>query len=228
MVVQGIAVFMVVLLFAFIYANWPAVKAELAYSRIQKQVAPTTQPTATPTLAPVTTVTPEPTPSPAPIVESPHIVISKIGVDTPINWQVPAERTLDYLTKGVAHLAGSATLGQIGNVFITGHSSDYTWNNNPYAAAFALLPKLAVGDTIQIKENGKTFEYKVANTKIVAADNVEITRPTTTPVLTLMTCYPIGTTRERYIVQAALTSSPTQLTATTQADSTALPEIKFR
>ncbi len=220
MVVQSALVFCIIFLVATVYANWQAISVQLAYR-------PTT-PTATPT--PAVTTTPTPTPKPAPvkqIIESPHIVISKIGVDVPISWQVPAENTIDYLNRGVAHLAGRATLGQVGNLFITGHSSDYTWHNNPYAAVFALLPKLQVGDTIEIKENGKSFVYAVNQTKVVDPNNVEVAQPTTSAVLTLMTCYPIGSTKERYIVHASLVSSPDQLTPGSQA-SQALPEIKFR
>lgn len=221
MIVQGLTIFVGVLLVVMVYANWPALQAEWRYA-----VKPKPDSSVGPTLKPVANVTATPQPIKQ-IIESPHIVVEKIGLDAPITWGVPAEATINYLNKGVAHLAGSATLGQIGNVFITGHSSDYVWKGNPYAAVFALIPKLTVGDTITIKENGKSFVYQVAQTKIVAPDNVEVTKPTTTPVLTLMTCYPVGTTKERYIVQANLISSPDQLTASTQTNQT-LPEIKFR
>ncbi len=128
----------------------------------------------------------------------------------------------------MAHLAGSARLGQIGNVFITGHSSDYVWKHNPYSAAFALLPKLKSGDIITIRENGKAYVYKVAQTQIVNPNQVEVTKPTTSAVLTLMTCYPVGTTRQRFIVQASLVSSPEKPVPADQLETYTVPEIKFR
>lgn len=210
-VTVGATVFIGILLLIFVLANLPAIKSEFNYF-----VYSNTKPS------------PNPSPTPTPITEAPHIVIDKIQVDTPITWDVSAEATLDALNHGVSHLAGTARPGELGNTFITGHSSDFAWKNNPYAATFALLPKLTYGDRVTIRENGKTYVYKVMQTRIVNPDQVEVAKPTTTPVLTLMTCYPVGTTRQRFIVHAALISSPDTPRAATQNGTTVVPEIKFR
>lgn len=213
MLTSGITVFLGIFLLFYVYTNWSAFQSELAFATKK----PTPSPTATVTI----------TPSPVPTYEPAHIMIEKIGVDTPLHWNVAAEDTLTYLDKGVAHLKGTAAPGQIGNMFVTGHSSDYVWKRNPYAAVFALLPKLAVGDSITIREHGKAYVYKVAQTKIVDPDHVEVAQPTTTPVLTLMTCYPIGSTKQRYIIHATLVSSPEKPVASNQ-DSFTAPTIQFR
>lgn len=213
----GLCVFLGVLIGVLLYANWPAVKNELTYA-FNKPVIETS-PTPTATVLP----------TPIAIKEPAHIVISKIGVDVAVQWDVDAADTIPALDYGVAHLKGSARLGQVGNVFITGHSSDYAWKKNPFAAVFSLLPKLVPGDTITVRENGQAFVYRVTSTRIVKPTQVEVANATSTPVLTLMTCYPIGTTRDRYIVQADLISSPQTVQPTAQNNSTqSVPVINFR
>lgn len=212
-------VFTAIFLTVFVVSNWQAVANEVAYSAKPKQ-------------SPIVIVSPSPeaspTPTPPPINEPAHIVIEKLGVDVPINWDVAPEDTLEYLNHGVAHMQGTAHLGEEGNLFITGHSSDYVWKRNPYAAVFSLLPKLEKDDIIRIRENGKVYVYKVAQTQIVNPDQVEITNQTTSPVVTLMTCYPVGTTKQRYVVQGVLVSAPDKINPAKQIQNTHLPEIKFR
>ncbi len=217
----GLCVFLGVLIGILLYANWPAVQNELAYAFNK----PTTE--ASPSPTPTTTGTIIPTPI---VVNEPaHIVINKIGVDVAVQWDVPAEATIPALDHGVAHLQGSARLGQIGNLFITGHSSDYAWKKNPFAAVFSLLPKLVVGDTITIRENGGAYVYQVSEMRIVKPTQVEVANASSKPILTLMTCYPIGTARDRYIVTAELVSSPQTLQPTVNNNnSQSVPVINFR
>lgn len=220
----GLAVFTALFLIVFIVSNWGAFKNEVAFALKPKQQKSPAVVVVSPSPNPIAS----PTPTPEPIIEPAHIVIDKIGVDTPISWDVAAEETLDYLDKGVAHLKGSARPWETGNTFITGHSSDFVWKRNPYAAVFSLVPKLVKDDTIRIHENGKTYTYKVVETKIVNPDQVEVANQTATPVLTLMTCWPVGTTQQRFIVHAALVSAPDPTQPGKQVKSTHLPEIKFR
>lgn len=212
---EGLFVFTGLFLAIFMYANWGAVSNEFAFAfKNPANIA--------------TTATPSPVASATPVYEPAHIIIEKIGVDTPITWDVSAEDTIEYLNKGVSHLQGSARVGEIGNVFITGHSSDYAWKNNPYGAVFSLVPKLAAGDKITIREHGKAYVYQVAEVKVVKPNQVEVANETTSPVLTLLTCYPVGTSRDRFIVHASLISSPDQPVAVDQGKSYTLPPIKFR
>ncbi len=217
--VYGLVIFVALLLATMTYANWGAVSNEVVYA-FRSHPTPSTSVTVSPT--------PSPTSTPTPIVEPAHIIIEKIGVDTPIQWDIPADKTLDALNHGVAHLEGSAHLGEVGNVFITGHSSDYAWKKNPYAAVFSLVPKLVPGDIITIRENGGVYVYKVAQTKIVKPTEVEVANPTTTPILTLLTCYPVGTSRDRFIVHASLISSPQKPVDKNHYQDFTVPPIKFR
>lgn len=217
---EGLVIFTILFLGILIIANWSAVANEIHYVRLDQTPIPS--PSITPVVATPATV------APVPIDEPAHIVIDKIAVDAPIRWDIAVEDTVDTLNRGIAHLKGSAGLGDIGNLFLTGHSSDYVWKKNPYAAVFSLLPKLTPGDTLSIRENGAEYVYRVTETKIVNPDQVEVAAPTTNPIVTLMTCYPIGSTKQRFIVHADLIASPTLNNNKTAPSAQTLPEIRFR
>lgn len=212
----GMVTFVTIFLGVLVYSQWPAIQNEIAYALNKPKPTPTT------------TASPEPTPTP--INEPAHVIIEKIGVDAPLQWDVAAPDTLEALNHGVAHLAGTAKPGEIGNTFITGHSSDFTWKQNPYAAVFSLLPKLVPGDVIKVRENGYEFTYTVTHTRIVNPDQVEVANQTNTPILTLMTCWPIGSTKQRFIIHANLTKSPTAPVSRegSNSGSGATNQIQFR
>jgi len=188
--------------------NFMAVKQEVAYTLsppILVNAAPADTSTPEPTPTPIPgQPTPVPTPVAVPNSDESRVIIAKIGVNTPLIMDVPGEITEQFLNKGVAHLQGSAYPGQTGNVFVTGHSSDYPWHFNKYASVFALLPKLSGGDDITLQYHNQYFHYKVSSTEIVTPDRLDIINNTATPVVTLMTCYPIGTTQKRFVVHARL------------------------
>lgn len=217
---EGLVIFISLFLAILIFANWSAFVNELRYITKAQTISPT------PTSAP--TIEPQATETPSPIIEPAHIIIDKIAVDAPIQWNIPVESTVEALSRGIAHLSGSAQLGEVGNLFLTGHSSDYVWKNNPYASVFSLLPKLVPGDSIIIRENGKEYTYRVSETKIVNPNQVEVAAPTTNSIVTLMTCYPIGSTRQRFIVHADLVSSPLITEKKSVIETKTLPEIRFR
>ncbi len=133
------------------------------------------------------------------------LIVEKIGVQAPILWDSTTENIEENLTQGVVHLAGSAYPGQKGNVFITGHSSNFWWRKGDYNTVFALLNNLAVGDEIVVVYQDKEFHYQVHRKLKVAPGEIgQYTQSTDEPVLTLMTCWPIGTNWKRLIVQAKL------------------------
>lgn len=103
---------------------------------------------------------------------------------------------------GAVHYPGTAEPGQIGNVFITAHSSNYPWIKSNYNAAFALLPKLKVGDEYSIFYKGNLHKYRVTETFEVSPRDVSVlAQPKDTYMSTLMTCVPVGTTLKRLIVR---------------------------
>ena len=131
-----------------------------------------------------------------------HLVIPKIGVDSPVAWDVSDENTLDALEKGVAHYQGTALPGEIGNVFITGHSSYYLWAGGSYKQIFALLDKLEAGDRIYVNYQNQVFAYEVTGKKVVKPEDLSVLDQGDQKTLTLMTCVPVGTNLNRLIVSA--------------------------
>ena len=127
-------------------------------------------------------------------------------VDIPIILNVDGgnqTKYLEALEDGVAHFAGTALPGAKGNSFIFGHSSYYANKPGKYKEVFRNLNKLEEGDQIQIKSNLKTYQYTVSEKKIVNPKAVEVLEhPEDSYRLTLMTCWPLGSTAKRLIVIA--------------------------
>lgn len=141
-----------------------------------------------------------------PVDEEFGIVIPKISANAKVIVDVDWQDSTVYqraLTKGVAHAAGTAHPGENGNIFIFSHSGVDFYEAARYNAEFYLLNKLSAGDEIYLFYKKQKFVYKVAEQKIVAPENVEyLTGDKTKKTLTLMTCWPAGTTLSRLVVIA--------------------------
>jgi len=144
------------------------------------------------------------------IPEGTRLVIPKINVDAPIIFMDTSNNQdiLETIKNGVAHYAGTAMPGRIGNMFITGHSSYYWWNGGKYNQVFALLNHLSVNDLVYVYHNGGMYIYRVKDSIIVNPNQTDVLNPTTIPTLSIMTCTPIGTNLKRLIVRADLISTP--------------------
>lgn len=131
-----------------------------------------------------------------------RIIIPKINVDAPIEWDIPNNQMIERLRDGVTHYQGTAHPGEIGNIFITGHSSNFWWDKGQFNQVFALLDKLAPNDDIFVSYKGATYHFVVQKSVIVKPTQIDVLNPTDTPILSLMTCNPVGTTINRLIVQS--------------------------
>lgn len=134
--------------------------------------------------------------------ESARLVIPKIGTDAPILWNVDATETNAKLLEGIVHSKDTALPGKMGNIFLTGHSSYYSWVDSNYKDVFALLDKLEENDKVYIKYESKVFTYVVQSKKVVKPTNTEVMDQGSDYELTLMTCVPIGTNINRLVVKA--------------------------
>jgi sortase A len=131
-----------------------------------------------------------PTPGP----RSPtRLVIPSIHVDVPVvegdDWE--------QLKKGAGHHIGSANPGERGNCFISGH-------NDVYGEIFRHLEEVKMGDEIIVYAGERSYRYFVRATRIVEPDDVSVMYPTSTPILTLLTCYPYMVDSHRLVVIAEL------------------------
>jgi sortase A len=138
----------------------------------------------------------------------PKLIIPKINVDVPVIYGVPNDQKslLKGMEKGVVHFSvpgASSVPGQIGNTVISGHSSNDIFDPGDYKFIFVQLDKLVNGDTIYVNNEGKRYTYVVTKKQEVQPSNVSaLIYPTDKPILTLITCTPVGTTLRRLLVTA--------------------------
>jgi sortase A len=134
------------------------------------------------------------------------IVIPKIGANSKIIPQVDPYDSKIYqeaLTKGVAQAKGTAMPDQIGNIFLFSHSSVNLLEASRYNSIFFLLSKLEKNDEIDIYYKNLKYRYQVTEIKIVEAKEISyLNIVSKAKTLTLMTCWPPGTSLKRLLVMA--------------------------
>ena len=136
------------------------------------------------------------------------LIIPKLNVEVPILLGVAndSDSTMEAMNYGVVHWSipgASALPGQIGNMVITGHSAGDIYSSNPYKFIFSGLERLVADDLIYIDYLGVRYTYQV--TKLETVEPTEVSKlvyDTDKPVITLITCTPLGTSRFRLLVTA--------------------------
>ena len=104
------------------------------------------------------------------------------------------------LAAGPGHYPGTDLPGQDGNFVLTAHRTSHL-------APFADLDDLAKGDEVLFDAGGGTFTYRVTGFEIVRPTALEVLLPVPGKrLLTLITCHPEHSTRERYVVTAEFES----------------------
>ena len=145
-----------------------------------------------------------------------RIIIPKIGKNIPLvnvehhdadssnEWH---KIFMKELENGIIKYPGSADPGEPGNSFIFGHSSNYPWAKGNYNDVFALLNELDAGDEIIVFFKQKKFVYVVKEKIIVKPGHVSsLAGDENMKRMTLMTCWPLGTTLNRLLVVTELKS----------------------
>ncbi len=150
----------------------------------------------------------------------PRLIIPKINVDVPVSYDIGNDYAsqMKAMAVGVAHFAipgADSHPGQVGNTVIAGHSSNDLLDSGDYKFIFAQLDKLTVGDSIYANYQGKRYTYTVTGKTVVEPTDVnKLVYPTTKPVMTLLTCTPLGTALHRLLVTAEQVSpDPSKSTA---------------
>lgn len=144
-----------------------------------------------------TTTTPAPPPPPDDGEAVARMVIPKIGVD-----QIVVEGvSRDDLKKGPGHYPQTPMPGQPGNSAIAGHRTTY---GQPFNRVDELVP----GDEILVTTMQGTFRYEVSGTEIVLPSAVEVIEDQGDDRLTLTSCHPKYSARQRIIVSALLVDEP--------------------
>ncbi len=122
-----------------------------------------------------------------PKIDAEHVLFE--GVDTAT------------LKKGPGHMPWTPLPGQPGNAVVSGHRTTY-------GAPFFDLDQLETGDEILVETVLGMHTYAVRDIFTVAPTAVEVTDPKRGAWLTLTTCNPKFSARERLIISAELVDGP--------------------
>ncbi len=140
---------------------------------------------------------PAPAPAPKPKTLAASIVIDKIGVNMPI----VEGKDMSVLRKGAWRSPWSSTPDKGGNTVLFGHRYMYL---PPHPRTFYSLDKLVVGDTFVVTWGEQKYTYKVVETKVVPPEDISVLHQTEKPTVTLITCTPVFTTKNRLIIRAEM------------------------
>lgn len=120
-------------------------------------------------------------------------------------WDLLEEQMQVGLRFGLVEYPHSTAPGSEGALIIAGHSSppDAAAAASAYGTVFARLPEIQPKDTITVHASGGSFLYRVKSTRIVSpAETAILAQESGIHLLKLITCYPVGTTRDRLLVVA--------------------------
>jgi len=114
--------------------------------------------------------------------------------------------SLDRLRAGPGHYPASDRPGGAGNFAVAGHRTTY-------GSPFWAVNELADGDTIHVMDRqGREWVYAYREQRVVAPRDVWVVAEdplaTGAPTLTLTTCHPRGSSRQRLIVWGELVGDP--------------------
>ena len=176
-------------------------------------IPPGTTPTATVPVESTPTETVPDTAAPAPVASLPpvdegdpiaRLEMPRIGVDK----IVVAGVEKNDLKKGPGHYPETPLPGQFGNSAIAGHRTTY-------GQPFFDVDKLENGDEIIVTTLAGRFVYRVTGQEIVSPSEYQVvaTADPTRATLTLTSCHPKYTARERIIVYSELDPTASSATA---------------
>ena len=150
----------------------------------------------------------------APVISSPVNVSVSIG-----DLKIPADNALflpsldlqenilegesvKTVNRGIWRRPHSSTPDKGSNTVLVGHRFTYSGH-----AVFYNLDKLRIGDPIIAYWQGKAYQYKVSSISVVPPETVSVEAGTAQPVLTLYTCTPLWSVKDRLVIQASLEES---------------------
>lgn len=126
-----------------------------------------------------------------------HMSIARLGVEAVVFEGVSPET----LARGPGHIPGTSLPGQPGNAVISGHRTTY-------GAPFFDFDLLKPGDRIEIETAIGIHVYEVRESFVVLPTDIWVTDDKPGGWLTLTTCTPKFSARERLIITAELVDGP--------------------
>lgn len=122
-----------------------------------------------------------------------RLIIPSLSLEQPIHEGDSAAT----LRKGIWHLPHTSTPEHGSNTTLVGHRFSY---KDP--AVFYHLDKLQIGDQIAIYWHQQHYIYEVSSSNVVEPNDSKIENPTSESVLTLYTCTPLWSARDRLVITA--------------------------
>jgi len=115
-----------------------------------------------------------------------RLVIPKLNLDAPVMLAPIENQTwkVSHLGQAVGHLEGTAPPGANSNIVLVGHITLAAGVYGPFAG----LAQLASGDEVIVYEGDKAFRYVIDGYELVERTAVEVTHPTSSGQITLITC----------------------------------------
>lgn len=210
-----------VLLLAFLVWQlwWTDVEGNRAQAGIVHEIAREPVPTADPTAPAGPAIATRHT-GDAPVMAEPSHATTFATMRVP-RWEGEPERPISEGTDkagvldrlGVGHYEGAAMPGDVGNFAVAGHRTTY-------AKPFNRVAELRKGDAIVVRtatgdggEGSNTwYVYTVVSTEVVQPSQVSVIAPVpgdpgATPTerfMTMTTCHPMFSARERFVVHSVL------------------------
>lgn len=129
-----------------------------------------------------------------------RVVIPSIGVDMEI-FEGPNEKTLDK--GGIWRIPNTSTPDKGGNTVVSGHRWRYLPPSN---STLYLLDKVKDGEPVIVYWQGKEYDYRISGREVVDPTRVEILENTPEPRLTIFTCTPLYSTKQRLVLYGELIS----------------------
>jgi LPXTG-site transpeptidase (sortase) family protein len=127
-----------------------------------------------------------------------RLIIPKIFV----NGEIFEGELPEVLDKGLWLRPTSSTPERGSNTIIVAHR----YLNTTGPETFYHLDKLEIGDQIEVIWNQKKYFYEVFETSVVDPTEMKVERWTKTSILTLYTCTPLWTAKQRLVVKSKLVS----------------------
>jgi sortase A len=133
-----------------------------------------------------------------------RLVILRLGVST-IVVEGTSKEALDA---GAGHYSNSKLPGETGNIAIAGHRVTY-------GKPFHDLDRLVPGDQVVLETPVGPYTYEMVppfdghgNPWVIQPDDWSVIADTAEPMLTLTTCHPKGSARQRLVARLRLVESP--------------------
>lgn len=142
-----------------------------------------------------------------------RLIIASLWIDVPLVDSIYKDVTdlsqwefTEELMNGVVKYPTTPEPGTNGNTLFFWHTSQEWREKNPYGTVFSKIPKLQVGDKIEVIWEGNEYTYKVVTTVIKTPNKVNEEylkyQGQDKQFVTLMWCYPLWRTDKRMMVIA--------------------------